>query len=178
MPVSAESIPPSEAARRLFDLPDSEGVNASERVLTSLCRKSFLRLWSQTNVFTDEGFKDGKGSTRELCDALVIFGDDIVVFSDKHVTFQIGKDLSVAWSRWYKRAVLQSCKQLHGARSWLQRFPHRAYLDAKCTRQLPVSVPSQSTVRFHLVAVTRGSREAALAYNGGEGLGSFARAPT
>lgn len=171
MPVTTAPNSPSEAVKSIFDLADSEGVNESERILTTLCRKSFLRLWSQTNVFTDEGFKDGKGSTRELCDALVIFGDDVIVFSDKHIAFQADKDLAVAWPRWYKRAVLESCKQLYGAKSWLQRFPQRAYLDAKCTRPLPV--PVHSSVRFHLVAVTRGSREAALAYYGGHGLGSF-----
>lgn len=158
----------------MFDLADSEGVNESERILTQLCRKSFLRLWSQTNVFTDEGFKDGKGGTKELCDALVVFGDDVIIFSDKHVVFQADKNLKVAWPRWYKRAVRDSCRQLHGARSWLLRFPARAFQDAKCTRPLPVLVPSGTSVRFHLVAVTRGSRDAALAHNRGEGLGSFA----
>lgn len=173
MPTNSELNPPKDGARSLFDLPDSEGLNDSERILTILCRKTFLRLWSQTNVFTDEGFKDGKGSTRELCDALVIFGEDVIIFSDKHVTFQTDKDLMVAWPRWYKRAVLESCRQLHGAKSWLQRFPNRAFLDAKCTRPLPVSMPTQGSVRFHLVAVTRGSRDAALTYNDGDGLGSF-----
>lgn len=158
----------------MFDLADSEGVNESERALTLLCRKSFLRLWSQTNVFTDEGFKDGKGATKELCDALVVFGDDVIIFSDKHVVFQADKDLKVAWPRWYKRAVRDSCRQLHGARSWLQRFPAQAFQDAKCTRPLPVPVSSGTSVRFHLVAVTRGSRDAALAHNRGQGLGSFA----
>lgn len=46
-------------------------------------------------------------------------------------------------------------------------------MDARCTRSLPVPVPTHGPVRFHLVAVTRGSREAALAYNGGDSLGSF-----
>lgn len=95
MSSNTEPDPPDGTIRRLFDLAESEGVNASERVLTALCRKSFLRLWSQTNVFTDEGFKDGKGSTRELCDALVIFGNDVIIFSDKHIRFHADKELSV-----------------------------------------------------------------------------------
>jgi hypothetical protein len=118
---------PPEDPSTIFDLAESEGINDSERVLTRLCRKSFLRLWSQTNVFTDEGFKNGKGSTKELCDALVVFGDEVIVFSDKHIAFQADKDISVAWPRWYKRAIRDSCKQLQGARSWLQRFPDRTF---------------------------------------------------
>lgn len=159
--------------RQLFDLGDSEGVNESERILTSLCRGSFLRLWSQTNIYTDEGFKDGKGGTKELCDALVIFGNEVIIFSDKHINFQVDKDLEVAWPRWYKRAVLGSCRQLHGAMSWLHRFPERAFLDSKCCRKLPIPVPPREAARFHLVAVTRGSREAALAAQGEGGIGSF-----
>lgn len=159
--------------RQLFDLGNSEGVNESERILTNLCRRSFLRLWSQTNIYTDEGFKDGKGGTKELCDALVIFGNDVIVFSDKHIKFQADKELKIAWPRWYKRAVLDSCRQLHGAKSWLKRFPERAFLDPKCLRKLPILVPTGEAVRFHLIAVTRGSWDAALAAQGGEGFGSF-----
>ena len=164
---------PATAARPLFDLGESEGVNESERILTKLCRESFLRLWSQTNVFTDEGFKNGKGATKELCDALVIFGNDVIVFSDKHCTFQTDKEIGVAWPRWYKSAIRDSCKQLHGAKSWLSRFPERAFLDAKCTRNLPIAIPTGTSARYHLVAVTRGSRDAVIKYAGGEGLGSL-----
>lgn len=164
---------PHAAVRKLFDLADAEGVNESERILTKLCRDSFLRLWTQTNVYNDEGFKDGKGSTKELCDALVIFGHDVIVFSDKHINFQGDKALNVAWPRWYKSAVRDSCKQLHGAKSWLTRFPEKAFLDAKCTRKLPIAVPTGPDVRFHLIAVTRGSRAAAIQHAGGTGLGSF-----
>lgn len=157
----------------MFDLSEAVGVNESERVLTGLCRKSFLRLWAQTNVFTDEGFKAGRGSTKELCDALVIFGKHVLIFSDKHITFQKDKALDVAWPRWYRRAVVDSIRQLHGARSWLQRFPQRAFLDTACTRPLPVKVPSGADVTFHLVAVTRGSTAAAIKASGGEGRGTF-----
>ena len=164
----------SASPKPLFDMTSSEGVNDSERILTKLCQRSFLRLWSQTNVFTDEGFKEGKGRTKELCDALVIFGDDVIIFSDKHVKYQADRELHVAWPRWYRRTVLDSFKQLYGAKSWLMRFPERAFLDAKCSRKLPIAVPSGPNVRFHLVAVTRGSRDAVLAHNGGDGLGSIA----
>jgi hypothetical protein len=158
---------------KLFDLPETEGVNESERILTGLCRRTFLRLWSQTNVYTDDGFKNGKGATKELCDALVVFGKDVILFSDKHVLFNEAKGIKIAWPRWYKKAVFESCRQLHGAKLWLERFPQRAFLDAKCTRSLPVPVPSENAT-FHLVAVTRGSRDSALAHNGGVGRGSLA----
>ncbi len=156
-----------------FDLSGYAGTNESERLLMKLCHRSFLRLWAHANLFTDEGLRANKGSTKELTDALVVFGDDVVIFSDKHIAFQHEQPLEVAWPRWYRRAVSASIKQLRGAKSWLVRFPYRVYLDPQCTRRLPVAVPTGSSVRFHLVAVTRGSRDAAQRFNGGYGRGSF-----
>lgn len=144
----------------VFDISDAEGVNESERLLMRLCRKSFLSLWAHANLHTDQDMRDGKGSAKEFADVMVVFGDDIVIFSDKHITYQSEGDTQVAWKRWYKRAVVSSAKQLHGAKNWLERFPHRVFLDSKCTRPLPVQIPEGSKMNFHLVAVTRGSAEA------------------
>lgn len=146
----------------VFDLPSAEGVNESERLLMRLCRKSFLSLWAHANLHTTQDMRDGKGSAKEFADVLVVFGNDVIIFSDKHTQFQGDRELSIAWSRWFKRAVTESAKQLHGAMSWLRRFPGRIFLDAACTRSLPVELPSLDRARYHLVAVTRGSRGACL----------------
>lgn len=152
----------NEAAANLcgvFDLSTAEGTNESERLLMRLCRKSFLSLWAYANLHTAQDMREGKGSAKEFADVLVIFGNDVIVFSDKHIQFQADRKLGVAWPRWFKRAVTESTKQLHGAMSWLRRFPGRIFLDAACTRPLPVEIPSVNHARYHLVAVTRGSRE-------------------
>lgn len=150
----------SQEKSGVFDISDAEGVNESERVLMKLCRKSFLSLWAHANLHTDQDMRDGKGSAKEFADVMLVFGNDVVIFSDKHITYQSEADTSVAWKRWYKRAVTGSAKQLYGAKNWLERFPHRVFLDSKCTRPLPIQIPEISTVHFHLVAVTRGSAEA------------------
>lgn len=151
----------SEAAfKGVFDISDADGVNDSERLLMRLCRRSFLSLWSFANLHTDQDMRDGRGSAKEFADVLVVFGNDVVIFSDKHVVFQREKPLEVAWKRWYKRAVEESAKQLHGAMNWAKRFPDRVFLDSACERQLPVLIPRAEDARYHLVAVTRGSFEA------------------
>lgn len=144
----------------IFDLGGAEGVNDSEHLLSKLCKKSFLSLWSHANLFNDSDMHDGKGSAKELCDVLVVFGDDVIIFSDKHVIFQSNTLLDIAWKRWYKRAVLESAKQLHGAMNWLKRHPNRVFLNEKCTRPIPISIPPVERARYHLVAVTRGSFKA------------------
>ncbi|WP_155274299.1 hypothetical protein [Pseudomonas chlororaphis] len=151
---------PSAERSGVFDISDADGVNESERLLMRLCRRSFLSLWAHANLHTDQDMRDGKGSAKEFADVLVVFGNDIVIFSDKHIAYQTEVDASIAWKRWYKRAVSNSAKQLYGAKSWLERFPSRVFLDSKCTRAIPVGIPDVSTARFHLIAITRGSAEA------------------
>lgn len=158
----------SESPTTYFDLNDTDGLNESERILARLCKKSFLKPWAYSNVFTDEGHRNGKGNTKELCDALVIFGDDVLVFSDKCSVYQVHNDTAIAWRRWYNRTVIDSYPQLFGAASWIRKFPWRAFLDPRCTRKLPVQLPAGENVRIHLIVVTRGSKEACKAFWGEE----------
>ena len=146
--------------RGVFDLPDSAGLTPSERILAQLSRRAFLSLWTYPNLHTDEGFRGGTGAAKEFVDVLLVFGDDVVLISDKAVAFNDEKPIEVAWPRWYRKAVLHSVGQLYGALSWLKRFPDRIFLDAKCTRRLPISLPPPERARYHLVAVARGSYEA------------------
>lgn len=101
---------------------------------------------------------DGK----ELCDLMVVFGDDVLLFSDKSCAFHPTDDLNLAWSRWYRRAVEKSAKQLAGAESWITRFPTRVFLDAKCSKSVPVRLPPASRRRVHLIAVAHGASAAAI----------------
>ena len=157
---------------RMFRLQEDGGVNDSERLLSRLCRRSFLRLWAYSNLFTDEGRRDVRSSSTEFCDALVVFGDDVLIFSDKQIKFNDAKPLDVAWPRWYRKAVNESIKQLWGARSWLTRFPDRVFLDAACEHRLPFPLPTPDRARYHLIAVTRGTRDAAKLHFGDD-LGSL-----
>ncbi|MBF4989788.1 hypothetical protein [Methylophilus sp. QUAN] len=150
----------------------STSTTESERYLVNFARKVFLSLWSFPNVYTDEG-KHGKGNGKELCDLLVVFGNDIILFSDKACKFTPHSDIEIAWSRWFRKAIEKSAKQLSGAESWIRRFPDRLFLDPACTSTLPVQLPRLSDCRIHLVAVARGSREYAKKYWGEGGSSSL-----
>jgi hypothetical protein len=146
--------------RGVFDLPDSAGLTSSERILAQLSRRAFLSLWTFPNLHTDEGLRAGSKSSTEFADGFLVFGDDLVLFSDKEVKFNEEKALDVAWLRWYRKAVTHSVRQLYGALSWLNRFPDRIFLDPECTRRLPLALPPPGRSRYHLVAVTRGTYKA------------------
>ena len=132
---------------------------SSERYLTALARRAFLTLWSYPNVFTDEGRSKGKGDGKELCDLLVVFGNDILIFSDKQCEFRPCADINVAWARWYKRAIEKSANQLVGAKSWIIRYSNRLYLDRQCEHRLPISLSELKNSRIHLIAVAKGAAE-------------------
>lgn len=151
----------------------AEGTTASERALARLARKAFLSLWSYANVFTDEDRSGSKGDGKELCDLLVVFGNNVVLFSDKHCAYQDDVATAIAWPRWYKRAIEKSVRQLAGAEKFARDFPQRIFLDKACQTKLPIVLPDPGVARYFLIAVTRGSHLAARAYFGGGSSGSL-----
>ncbi len=131
-------------------------VNASERYLSRLCRRSFLRLWSWSNVYRDQ--KSGNGSVgKEVCDLLVVFDKHIFVFSDKYCAFPDTGNLSVDWERWLRRAVSESAKQVAGAERWIRNFPDRLFLDPGCEKPFPYELPPSHEAKYHRVVVAHGS---------------------
>ena len=149
------------------------GTTPTERYLQGLARRSFLSLWSHGNPHTPEGRRGNKGAGKELCDLLVIFGENILMFSDKDIQFQRDIDIGIAWGRWYRRAVEKSADQLAGALKWLNRFPQEVYLDALCTSRLPTSIPDISRYKIHLICIANGAYNSCRAFFGNSGIGSL-----
>jgi hypothetical protein len=127
-PLSDDVQPAQERVRR----------TPSEEYLFRISQAAFLSLWAHPNVYTDESKPANKGVGTELCDLLVVFGNDVIVFSDKHIGYKETGQPLVDWSRWYRRAIKKSVDQLLGARSWLQRFPGRLFLDPLCRTPFPI----------------------------------------
>lgn len=149
----------------------SEGLTDTERHLAKLVDRSFLNLWSYPNLFRDQRESPTAGG-KELCDLLVVCGDDVLIFSEKHYTWP-DRDLDVAWPRWFKSAVKKSVDQVLGAERWITKFPNRIFLDPQCTKQFPIPLPSPERRRIHGIVVARGAGAACRSYFKG-GTGSFA----
>lgn len=84
----------------------------SEKLVNEIGAKSFLRFWTWPNLFRDQ--EGGK----EICDLIVVFGNDILLISDKEIEFKSEKGELVGWKRWYKDAITKSFKQTKGAERW------------------------------------------------------------
>ena len=70
----------------------SSGSTPAERYLEALCERNFLSLWSYPRPFRNQG------GNKELCDLLVVMGDDVIVFSDKHCVLKPKSTLEVDWA--------------------------------------------------------------------------------
>jgi hypothetical protein len=135
------------------------GTTKRENYLASLASRQFFSLWSYPGLSRPAK----KGITKELADLTVIFGEDIVLFSDKDIAWSSHSSIEIAWSRWYRTAVLESADQLWGAAKHLRGPDPAIFLDTRCETPFPLPVISSST-RIHLIAVASNSVEPARNY--------------
>src|SRR4051812_46698174 len=78
--------------------------------------------------------------------------------------------IAVDWNRWYRKAVLKSASQLHGAERWIRCFPERIFLDCYGQKSFPFKLHSRPGLRFHKIAVATGAKEACRTFfRGGSG---------
>ena len=142
-----------EASRRVDR---SGGSTPSERKLAELADKTFLDLWSYSNLYNDKK-QHAKGDGQELCDLLVVCGDDVLVFSDKSGGWPQLPDVKIAWVRWCRKNIEKSVAQVNGAVRWLREFPSRVFLDKACATPLPISLPPSDRARYHGIVIATGA---------------------
>jgi hypothetical protein len=123
---------------------ETGGVNETEELVYSLCRNSFLSLWSYANPRGKAG--------KELCDILVVCEPDVIIFSVKEIAFSEAGDTAVNQKRWSKRAIDESVKQIYGAERWINSATHVIRSDG--TNGLAFPEPARR--RVHRVAVALG----------------------
>jgi hypothetical protein len=150
----------------------AEGVTPAERYLQRLCEHSFLSLWSYPSLYRDQKV-GSKGDGKELCDLLVVFGDDILIFSDKCCAFPNTGDVGLDWCRWFRKAVMESAKQAWGAERWLREHPDRIFIDRGCTERFPLDLPLAERMRVHHIIVAHNVADRCRAYFGGRSSGTL-----
>lgn len=158
--VSQQKMPVLERAK---------GSTKAERYLTKLCDQSFLSLWSYPNVYRDQGRHLKIGDGKEVCDLLVVFENDVIIFSDKDCEFPVTSDLNVDWRRWFKRAIQKPAEQIWGAERWIRAHPDRLFLDPQCTRRFPFELPQPKNAKFHRIVVAHGGASRCREELGGSG---------
>ena len=135
--------------RRMETIRRSVGVNRSEALLAQLCDRAFLPLWCYPNLF--------RGKGKELADVVIVFGDDVILISDKACAYPETGKSDVDWQRWKSKSIDSAVDQLRRAENWLRKYPTEVYLDAKCTRPFPLTINPGG--RFHRVLVARNAKD-------------------
>jgi hypothetical protein len=146
-----------------------DGVTGAERYLKQLCDRTFLSLWSYPGVYRDQGQTAGSREGKEVCDLLVVFGNHVIIFSDKDCKFPDSGDLRLDWCRWFRRAVMKSAEQVWGAERWIRSHPDRLFLDRRCSRPFPIDVPNPAGARFHRIVVAHDASRRCRDLLGGSG---------
>lgn len=119
------------------------GLTPSEQFVASLCRRSFLKLWTHPNP------KGKKG--KELCDCLIVCGPHIVIISVKENEYRETGD-EIGWERWIKVAIEKSASQIWGAERWLETAECFERNDGRI-----IALPPQGSRQYHRVAVALGA---------------------
>lgn len=81
---------------------EEKGIRGEEFV-NEIAYKSFLKYWCYP------GPEDEKGSRKEVCDLLIIFGDTIIIFSVKNYEFKENHP------RYFRNTIDKAIKQIYGA---------------------------------------------------------------
>ena len=148
------------------------GTTPSERYLKRLCDRTFLSLWSYPGLFRDQGNQRG-GDGKEVCDLIVVFGDQIILFSDKDCAFPHSGSLQTRWSRWFRKAVLKSAEQVWGAERWIVNYPDRLFVDKACKQRFPLDLPTPERMHCHRIVVAHNVSEPCRKHLGGSGTLMF-----
>ena len=120
-------------------------------------------------MFRDQGQPGKKGDGKEVCDLLVVFGNQVLIFSDKYCVLKNTGNLQTDWSRWYRAAVLGGAKQIWGAERWIKSYPDRIFLNNSCTQPFPINLPGPADAQYHRIIVAHGASEHCKQQLGGSG---------
>lgn len=120
-------------------------VNTTEKTLSDLCDLAFLKLWSFPNPYKEPG--------KELCDVLVVFDNNIIIFSVKNIKYNENKGLA-GWQRWKRKAIDESITQINGAEKWIKNHPDQIYLNKNCNTIIPID--SKKKFKIYRIVVAHG----------------------
>lgn len=122
----------------------AEGLTRSEKFVSELCKRAFLKLWTHPNP-------KGK-SDKELTDCLVVCGDHVIIISVKENEYKYTGD-STGENRWEKNAINKSVSQIYGAQRWIEGVDKIERADGRF-----IYLPPKENRKYHRIAVALGSK--------------------
>ena len=126
----------------------SRGITPTETLLSRLCDRTFLKLWSYSNPIKADG--------KELCDLIAVFEDQVFLFFDRESRqFDQNPDVYLTWERWKRNVIYRQIATARGAQRYLSDPKNLVFLDQERTVPLPIRLPASP--RFHKIVVAHGA---------------------
>ena len=143
----------------------SRGTTPTERLLSTLCENTFLKLWSYANPHKEDG--------KELCDLIAVFDDHVFLFFDRESRrFDNNPDdVHLAWKRWQSTVIDKQIRAARGAARYINAG-RSVFLDPKNSDPFPLRIKSRMTL--HKVIVAHGAKDACKAFSDDNIYGSLA----
>lgn len=136
----------------------SQGLTDSEKFVTSISERAFLKLWTHPNPIGKKG--------KELCDCLIVCGNHIIIISVKEIKYKDTGD-TTGWERWIKSAIEKSASQVWGAERWLSNSSSFERHDGRI-----VDLPPLKNRIFHRISVSLGGERKITTKSGDLGHGT------
>jgi len=122
-------------------------LNASEQKVEFFCKNSFLSLWCFPNPIR-------KDNNKELCDLLVVCGENVLVVSVKDIKISESGDYETDLIRWEKRALDESFEQIYGAERALKNNISFVYAE----QEYKIDNISNKNIYRLAIAIGRGEK--------------------
>src|SRR5262245_6540034 len=124
----------------------SVGQTRTERYLSHLCDRTFLRPWSYANPYKADG--------KELCDLIAVFENSVFLFFDRESRKfdHGGDDVLLSWERWKKEAITKQIRTAAGAKRYVLANRTQIFLDVSRATPLPLVIPP-GELRIHTIIV-------------------------
>ncbi len=106
-----------------------------------------MSLWTVSNPL-------GKEAGKELCDALVVFENCILIISVKDIVYKPTEDLQTGYDRWNKAAIEKSIKQLKGAKRFLETVNEVKSKDGRVV----FSLPPKKDRKYYFITISLGAK--------------------
>jgi hypothetical protein len=124
-------------------------MNTSEKIVSDICKNSFLSFWSFPNPLRTD-------NNKELTDLLIVNDPYVIIISVKEININHSGKKEVDIQRWQKKAIEKSYKQIYGA----ERAIRNAHAEIRTSNgKYPIKFPDPEKMIVYRVGISFGRRE-------------------
>lgn len=124
-------------------------MNISEKIVSNICKNSFLSFWSFPNPIRSD-------NNKELADLLIVNDPFVIIISVKDINIKSSGNKEIDIQRWQKNAIKKSYNQIYGAERAIRNV-HTDILTSD--KKYKIKFPDPEKMRLYRVGISFGRRE-------------------